>query len=540
MEISHTEKFDKAVSYMKKYNKSLKLGSDLNSTEPQYGDQLVLLAAHTLNDVNIQKGDDSMLWHMLLFLEEAVECSPTYAQFKLLLIFLYTKLGAYGAVAELIDEIEIKYSMYDSLGYFLTHGSYISGQFQATKRLYDASLGFYSANRKDTSEQIIASYKYGSFRQITDMIEFKNKVESSYQHYYTKIETLYIDLLQYTNTIAETKDRMNLLHDSMESINLDKLTVDNLFDNRDMYVFDVFEVVDRTNIDAEKKEAFLIKVSWLKYRYLVLQAVYSSFHSNDKNTVENGSVTNGNDNKQKTLSDFIALIEDTVENLNKSKTNFNWLTIQQQPPSLMNLFFAEKNDCIVLSLLKSIVSIATCQESENCKDIVANLAAVDEIIKEKYENLSGQLIKCNRKNLNMFNGKSLQHVVCWLENCNFTILLITSLKEHLQNKFSKRGKRKKTQQQISVQYDEMTTSIKTVCASMDTCMTSLLTQLNDIKSKYIVQTLSSNSIEELFEKTNSTTVTKVWQTIQSSYNQSLMEIIQILEYKNTLIKNLAK
>lgn len=69
----------------------------------------------------------------------------------------------------------------------------------------------------------------------------------------------------------------------------------------------------------------LFQVLWLKYRYLVLQAVYSSFQSDDNNKVENGSVTNGNDNQQKTLSDFIALIEDTVEKLNKNKTNFDWV-----------------------------------------------------------------------------------------------------------------------------------------------------------------------------------------------------------------------
>ena len=50
-----------------------------------------------------------MLWHVLLLLEEAVESSPTFAQFKLLLLFLYAKLGAYGACDELIwMDIEVR------------------------------------------------------------------------------------------------------------------------------------------------------------------------------------------------------------------------------------------------------------------------------------------------------------------------------------------------------------------------------------------------------------------------------------------------
>ena len=38
-------------------------------------------------------GNDSVLWHALLFLEEAVECSQTFAQFKLLLMYIYANLG---------------------------------------------------------------------------------------------------------------------------------------------------------------------------------------------------------------------------------------------------------------------------------------------------------------------------------------------------------------------------------------------------------------------------------------------------------------
>ena len=38
-------------------------------------------------------GDDKMIWHVLLFIEEALESSPTSAQYKLLLNFLYSNLG---------------------------------------------------------------------------------------------------------------------------------------------------------------------------------------------------------------------------------------------------------------------------------------------------------------------------------------------------------------------------------------------------------------------------------------------------------------
>ena len=40
-DLSHEEKFTKAMSYMKRYQDTLYLAQNLNATEPQYGDTLV-------------------------------------------------------------------------------------------------------------------------------------------------------------------------------------------------------------------------------------------------------------------------------------------------------------------------------------------------------------------------------------------------------------------------------------------------------------------------------------------------------------------
>ena len=46
----------------------------------------------------------------------------------------------------------------------------------------------------------------------------------------------------------------------------------------------------------------------------------------------------------------------------------------------------------------------------------------------------------------------------------------------------------------------MLTSIKQLCLSMSNRMKKLLERLNDIKEKYVDETLDKDAIEELFEK----------------------------------------
>ena len=54
-----------------------------------------------------------------------------------------------------------------SFSYLFTGSSYISGQFQSTQRLYDASIGFFVANQKDVSSskmKIIIIFCFYSFQ----------------------------------------------------------------------------------------------------------------------------------------------------------------------------------------------------------------------------------------------------------------------------------------------------------------------------------------------------------------------------------------
>lgn len=61
-------------------------------------------------------GDEHMLWQSLGMLEEGLSHSPSNAQFKLLLLLLYCRLGAFEPVVDLYSSLDAKHIQHDTIG----------------------------------------------------------------------------------------------------------------------------------------------------------------------------------------------------------------------------------------------------------------------------------------------------------------------------------------------------------------------------------------------------------------------------------------
>lgn len=61
-------------------------------------------------------GDQNMLWQCLGMLEEGLSHSSSNAQFKLLLLLLYCRLGAFEPVVDLYSGLDAKHVQHDTIG----------------------------------------------------------------------------------------------------------------------------------------------------------------------------------------------------------------------------------------------------------------------------------------------------------------------------------------------------------------------------------------------------------------------------------------
>lgn len=69
-------------------------------------------------------GDEDMVWQSLGVLQEGLSHSPSNAQFKLLLLLLYCRLGAFEPVVDLYSSLDAKHVQHDTIGSVHEHGDF--------------------------------------------------------------------------------------------------------------------------------------------------------------------------------------------------------------------------------------------------------------------------------------------------------------------------------------------------------------------------------------------------------------------------------
>lgn len=70
-----------------------------------------------LGVLSLSPGEETAVWQCLTILEEGLSHSPSNAQFKLLLIRIYCRLGAFEPVAELYSSLDAKHIQHDTIGW---------------------------------------------------------------------------------------------------------------------------------------------------------------------------------------------------------------------------------------------------------------------------------------------------------------------------------------------------------------------------------------------------------------------------------------
>ncbi|KAJ8415483.1 hypothetical protein AAFF_G00424630, partial [Aldrovandia affinis] len=255
-----------------RYRHGLQFGRTCLKTELQFSDMYCLMAAHVYIDLWAETGDEGALWQCLGLLEEGLTQSPSSAQFKLLLILLFCRHGAFEPVVDLYSSLDAKHIQHDTIGYLLTRYAESLGQFAAASQSCNFSLRFFHSNQKDTSEYIIQAYKYGAFEKIPEFIAFRTRLNRSLHFAQVRTESMLLDLLL-------EADISSSLEDSVKSLGLcaeeEDIPWAHIRDNRDLTVLTNWDPAARQLSEEQKRQSLEEESLWLRLRSLTLRLVGS-------------------------------------------------------------------------------------------------------------------------------------------------------------------------------------------------------------------------------------------------------------------------
>eukprot|EP00053_Salpingoeca_punica_P015064 m.137789 g.137789 ORF g.137789 m.137789 type:complete len:946 (+) comp16611_c0_seq1:55-2892(+) len=256
-----------------RYRESLPLGKDLKHSEIQYADPYAILAAHVLVDLFVRTGVRSHLFKAIVLLERASESSAHNMQLRILLVKLYSAIGAVGPALDAWQKLDVKQIQHDSLSYIFADFEMTLGSYESAEEQLHSAKRFFASARRDMPGYLSDAYKYGSFGKVKEFTLFQNKLQRSLQNAWVNTQQLFLRVLHQVKHVKDCKELLDLRSVPTPAM------LDNLSDHRDFFVMDCFDHHSRDLSAVHKAYLTSTRVQWLRFRTTSLRALHAVLHS---------------------------------------------------------------------------------------------------------------------------------------------------------------------------------------------------------------------------------------------------------------------
>nr|XP_054748094.1 N-alpha-acetyltransferase 25, NatB auxiliary subunit-like [Lytechinus pictus] len=544
--LSSAEKLDVAMEMAATHRQSLQFAEGNISADNQYADDYLLLAVHILLDVWEETDDDRHLWKMIMMLEMGIRNSKNNSQMKLLLMRLYCLASVFGPIPELFTSLDIKHIQQDTLGYNAARFVKSLGHYSSANSLYNSTLRFFTSNHKDTTEHIIAAYKFGSFHKIPEFVSFRKRVKHSVHFAQTTVEKMLLDLMLDSENNNKTYE--DIVQD-MEIIPAnDDTDWDDLRDNRDLKCFTSWSPKERQVSDEDIEISSKQEKSWLKLRSLLLRCLAAAAHlsphqfsnesqQGDGNTPATSCESTQRRDTLKKLLEDLACHVGTI----REDPHLNWKFSTQGPPKTnLSDYLSGKHDVILMAGFKMVLTTYEFfnLSSEN-PSFEETQIRITECMKEILSNLQESLRRSRRSLIIEKDDKKaldrhiLPETVQLVETFIFILLLSSvcyKMMKKLKQASQRRGKKKKVTppkplpaviDQFKSYMEEFHVLLEGIhMAVMDTDMVFLALKLDQMQ-------LTDGDHEFFTEEEERA----MWSKVEESYQESCKEMSDALKGK---------
>ena len=162
------------------YTEALEYGKDLLSTGFQYADEFIIMSVHLrynlFKKLNNQKYN---ILELICTLKQALINSPSNYQLKLLLLNLYSHIGAYEPLKKMYDSMEIKNIQHYSTSNLLMIHNLRLGSLQSSIATYTTMDQFFTSNLFDMVNFLVNCYKFGTFLKSIEICSFLKTIRQS-------------------------------------------------------------------------------------------------------------------------------------------------------------------------------------------------------------------------------------------------------------------------------------------------------------------------------------------------------------------------
>jgi len=211
--------------------------ADLESTDRQFGDDLLLLVAHAhVSRYLANRSDAAPLAEAQALLEYGLVKSTCNFHLKLLQMRCHIMAGAFPPALRLLESLDVKNLQMDSVTHVVLDGALHLRTETETVQLFGTMMAFYTKARGETPRLVCLPYQEGSYSKVGEFYEFLDMLHHSLQAAVLKVERGFFLLSMVSKcTLASYKEVLQAYRDGVP---LAAEELAQLKDTRDNSAFD--------------------------------------------------------------------------------------------------------------------------------------------------------------------------------------------------------------------------------------------------------------------------------------------------------------
>ncbi|KAK9279563.1 hypothetical protein L1049_013242 [Liquidambar formosana] len=311
-----------AVKMAEIYCKNLPLSKDLDPQESMHGEDLLSMACNALVQLFWRTRDLGYLLEAIMTLEFGLTIRRYVWQYKILLLHLYSHLGALSAAYEWYKSLEVKNILLETVSHHILPQMLISPLWVDLNNLLKDYLKFMDDHFRESADLTFLAYRHRNYSKVIEFVQFKERLQHSNQYLLARLEAPILQLKQNADNIEEEEGILDSLKCGVHFLELSsEIGCKSLTFNEDLqsrpwwtptseknYLLGPFEGISYRPTENLTKERETNVRTVVEGRSLLPRMVYLSIHCASASLKENIE-TNGSTSNTATSSELKFLLE---------------------------------------------------------------------------------------------------------------------------------------------------------------------------------------------------------------------------------------
>ncbi|KDO67042.1 hypothetical protein CISIN_1g001799mg [Citrus sinensis] len=209
-----------AVQMSEMYCKSLPLSKDLDPQESIHGEELLSMASNVLVQLFWRTSNYGYFMEAIMVLEFGLTVRRHAWQYKVLLVHLYSHLGALPLAYEWYKALDVKNILMETVSHHILPQMLVSSLWVESNNLLRDYLRFMDDHLRESADLTFLAYRHRNYSKVIEFVQFKERLQRSSQYLVARVESSILQLKQNANNIEEEESVLENLKCGVDFLEL--------------------------------------------------------------------------------------------------------------------------------------------------------------------------------------------------------------------------------------------------------------------------------------------------------------------------------